>query len=66
MEILHFKELEDTHLVIVILWYASSDALPLYQILKQSAINYGDIAFYSLVLGEYQISMATYLKGVYM
>ena len=44
MEILHFKELADTesvvtnavYLVIANLVYASYDALPLYQILKQS------------------------------
>ena len=63
------------YLVIDNYLYVPSDALPLYNILNRT-IGYGDIAFQRfediesvvtnvvvLVLGECQISMATYLRG---
>ena len=74
MEILHFKDLGDTESVIDNFVYVPSDALPLYQILKQLVmeilhfIDLGDTESVLtnavvLVLGECQISMAKYLRG---
>ena len=58
-------------------WYVPSDALPLYQILKQSDTLVMDVLHFKdlrdtesvvtnsvvLVLGECQISIATYIRG---